>query len=74
MARTLGYPLLFDSSSVAFVNANKNARVMNEPDNPRYIPANLRGAQAPLRRPGRGRQVAAVLVFQTRTVVDFRCP
>ena len=45
---------------------------MNKPDNPRYIPANLR-AQVPLRRLGCGQQVAAASASQTKIVVDLLC-
>ena len=74
MAHILGHPPPFDASSIAFVNANKSAGIMNKLDNPRYRPANLRGAQPSLRRLWRGQQVVAASVSQTRTVVDFRRP
>ena len=74
LAYMLGHPSSFDSSSVAFVNANMCARVMNKPDNPRYIPVNPRGTQPPLRRLGHVQEVSAASVSQTRTAVDPRCP
>ena len=40
----LGHPSPVDPSSVALVNTTKRARIMNEPDNRRYFPVNLRGA------------------------------
>ena len=78
----LDHPSPFDASSVPLVNNANSTRVMNRPDNRRYHPVNLRGAQPPLRRPGRGQQVAGasisqtgtVVASQTKTVVVLRCP
>ena len=72
MVRVPDRPWPSDAPSVALVNKKKGARAMDKPDNSRYYPANLRGAQSQLHRPGRGQQVAATSVCQTRTVVAFR--
>ena len=73
LSARIGHPSLFDAPSVVLVNITNGARVTSEPDNLRDYPANLRGAQSPLRRLGQDQQVAATSVCQTRAVVVLRC-
>ena len=69
-----GHPSLFDAPSVAFLSIRKDDGVTNKPDNPRYYPVNLQGAQSPLHRLGKSQQAAVASVYQTRTVIGLQRP
>ena len=70
--RALDHPSPSDAPSVVLVKTKKCVRVMNKPDNLRYVPASLRGARALRRRLGRSQRVAEASVCMT--AVHLRCP